>query len=43
MDININDYKDYSQKYSSIELEIIPIKDIYILMIIKKKKLKVLL
>ena len=27
MDINIKDYKDYSEKYSSIELEIIPIKD----------------
>ena len=27
--ININDYKDYSEKYSSIELEIIPMKDGY--------------
>jgi len=26
LDININDYKDYSEKYSSIELEIIPMK-----------------
>ena len=29
MDININDYKDYSEKYTSIELEIIPMKDKY--------------
>jgi len=29
IDININNYKDYSEKYSSIELEIIPIKDKY--------------
>ena len=29
MDINIKDYKDYSEKYSSIKLEIIPIKDKY--------------
>jgi len=29
INININNYKDYSEKYSSIELEIIPIKDKY--------------
>ena len=29
IDININHYKDYSEKYSSIELEIIPIKERY--------------
>ena len=29
MDININNYKDYSEKYTSIELEIIPMKDKY--------------
>ena len=29
MDININDYKDYSEKYTSIELEIIPMKKEY--------------
>ena len=28
MDLNINDYKEYSEKYTSIELEIIPIKNI---------------
>ena len=26
MDININDYKDYSEKYTLIELEIIPMR-----------------
>ena len=30
MDINIKDYKDYSEKYSSIELEIIPMKGKYV-------------
>ena len=29
MNININNYKDFSEKFSSIELEIIPIKYIY--------------
>ena len=29
IDININHYKDYSEKYSSIELEIIPMKEKY--------------
>ena len=29
LDININDYKEYSENYSSIELEIIPISDVY--------------
>jgi len=29
IDINIKDYKDYSKKYTSIELEIIPMKDKY--------------
>ena len=29
VDININHYKAYSEKYSSIELDIIPIKDKY--------------
>ena len=30
MDINIKDYKDYSEKYSSIKLEIIPMKGKYV-------------
>ena len=29
INININHYKDYSEKYSSIELDIIPMKDKY--------------
>ena len=29
LNININDYKDFSEKYSSIELEIIPIQNEY--------------
>ena len=29
INININNYKEYSGKYSSIEIEIIPIKDGY--------------
>ena len=29
IDININHYKAYSEKYSSIELDIIPMKDEY--------------
>ena len=29
MNININNYKDYSEKYSSIEIEIIPMKNEY--------------
>jgi len=29
LNININDYKDFSKKYSSIELEIIPIQNEY--------------
>ena len=29
LNININDYKEYSETYSSIEIEIIPIKNIY--------------
>ena len=37
INININDYKEYSEKYSSIEIEIKPVSFIYILIIIKKK------
>ena len=29
MDININNYKDYSEKYTTIDIEIIPMKDKY--------------
>ena len=29
MNININNYKDFSEKFSSIELEIIPIQNKY--------------
>ena len=29
MNININNYKDFSEKFSSIELEIIPIQNEY--------------
>ena len=59
INININHYKEYSEKYSSIEIEIKPIENkygkfinieekikiiiIYIIMIIKEKKLKVLI
>ena len=30
IDININHYKAYSEEYSSIELDIIPLKDEYV-------------
>ena len=56
--MNIDNYKEYLEKYSSIEIEIKPMENeygrfikikekmkniiIYIIMIIKKKKLKVL-
>ena len=29
LDIEINDFKDYSEKFSTIEIEIIPAKDKY--------------
>ena len=38
IDININHYKAYSEKYSSIELDIIPTKDKYGKFINIKKK-----
>ena len=40
INININDYKDYCGKYSSIEIEIIPIKDGYGQFINYIKKMK---
>jgi len=38
IDINIKDYKYYSKKYSSIELEIIPMKGKYVKFINIKEK-----
>ena len=40
INININDYKEYSEKYSSIEIEIKPINNKYVKFINKLKKKK---
>ena len=40
INININEYKEYSEKYSSIEIEIKPVNHKYIDFIIIKKKMK---
>ena len=40
INININDYKEYSEKYSSIEIEIKPVKKNMVNLLNIKKKMK---